>query len=66
MRCAKAWTEWELSMFGLIPDPAFVESHLADEEKILTKALLEWYTSMKTVSPFMHSLSYSYVAIRHS
>ena len=41
MRCARAWTEWELMNSSLIPDPAVVESKLADEKKMLTKALIE-------------------------
>ena len=41
MRCVKAWTEWELSMFGLVPDPAAVQSKLTNEKWMLTKALIE-------------------------
>ena len=41
MRCVRVWTEWELSMFGLIPDPTIVAAKLADEQGMLTKALIE-------------------------
>ena len=42
LQCAKAWTAWELCMFSLISDPAVVASQLADEKRLLTKALIEW------------------------
>lgn len=41
MRCVRTWTEWELSLCGLVPDTAFIQSKLADEQAILAKALIE-------------------------
>ena len=41
LRCAKAWTAWELSMFGLIPNPTMLQSMVKDEEWLINRAIIE-------------------------
>ena len=40
LQCAKAWTAWELSMFGLIPNPALLQSKVQDEEWMINRAII--------------------------
>ena len=39
--CAKAWTAWELSMVGLIPNPAMLHTKVQDEEWMINRAMIE-------------------------
>ena len=42
LRCAKAWSGWELNTLKLIADPAIIQTRLANETWALAFAKIEW------------------------
>ena len=42
LKCAKAWSGWELNTLKLIADPAVVEARLANNTWALAFAKIEW------------------------
>ena len=42
LRCAKAWSGWELNTLKLIADPAVIETRLANDTWALAFAKIEW------------------------
>ena len=42
LRCAKAWSAWELNTLKLIADPATIQTRLANDTWALAFAKIEW------------------------
>ena len=42
LKCARAWTAWELNVLTMICDPAIIEERLAIDDWVLTFAKTEW------------------------
>ena len=42
LRCAKAWSGWELNTLKLIADPATIQTKLANDTWALAFAKIEW------------------------
>ena len=43
MRCARAWSGWELLTSKLVTDVAQVQERMENDEFILNFARIEWY-----------------------
>ncbi len=42
LKCARAWTAWELNVLSMICDPAIIEERLAIDDWVLAFAKTEW------------------------
>ena len=43
LRCARAWSEWELRTLKLVPDMAKIKQQLEKDEFAVAFARIEWY-----------------------
>ena len=43
LRCARAWSEWELRTLKLVPDMAKIKQRLENDQFAIAFARIEWF-----------------------